>query len=445
MKIAFVNQCFDTIVPPFQNSVGYYTYGVARYLAKSSEVFLYGSKDVNPETVSQICDSNLSLYLVPTARLDGLLHKARRVVGELVQISSPMSTSGWLTPHYGRWVAENLRRRDCDVIHIQHCSQYVPIIRKLNPRAKIVLHIHAEWFSQSNFDTLQRRLDNVDLLLTVSDHITRKTKRDFPSVASRCETMYYGIDPEEFGHEKDYLPSRQRKEKRILFSGAVSPQKGPHVLLDAFAIIANQYPDVRLDIVGGMSNYPLEESFDLEDKSILKQVAPFYAKHPLSRIKAKLRMGAADADTYQSYLKNKLPGRIAGKVNFPGFIGHRRDLVDRYYGSDVFVFPPIWEEGFGIPPIEAMAAGVPVVGSHSGALPETVIDGETGFLVDKNDPRALARQILRLLKDDDLRETMGRAGRRRVLGTFAWERISSCLEKRYRQLLSGEQLGSSVN
>jgi hypothetical protein len=75
------------------------------------------------------------------------------------------------------------------VIHVQHCTQYVPPIRKLNPSAKVVLHIHTEWFSQSNFALIGRRLRGLDLLLTVSDFVTGKTKSHFPQFADRCETL----------------------------------------------------------------------------------------------------------------------------------------------------------------------------------------------------------------------------------------------------------------
>ena len=85
-------------------------------------------------------------------------------------------------------------------------------------------------------------------------------------VAGRCETTYNGIDAQEFARDKDYGASRQRM-KRILYSGAVSPHKGLHVLLEAFVPVARQYPDVQLDIVGPIGNYPIEENFDLRDRS----------------------------------------------------------------------------------------------------------------------------------------------------------------------------------
>ena len=442
MKIAFVNQPFDVILPPFQNSIGYYTYGVGRSLARSSEVIVYGLQDSHPKDALQLCDPSLRLRLIKSGLMEHLVFKYRRKLGEMIQISTPISTSNLLFSQYGRRVAEDLQRQQCDIIHIQHCSQYAPIIRALNPKSKIILHLHAEWFSQSNFKVLQRRLESVDWLFTVSDYITEKIRRDFPVIADRCQTTPCGIDPEEFLREKDYAAGRQRKEKRILFSGAVSPHKGPHVLLDAFKIVAKQYPNARLEFVGSLRNYPMEETFDLNDRSTIQQVAPLYRKKPATTLRAKFGLAPPDAGTYQSYLKSKLTPEIADKVTFTGFI-HRKDFVDRYYDADIFVFPPIWGEGFGIPPIEAMVAGVPVVGTLAGALPETVKDGETGFLVSKNDPHALAERILRLLRDDDLRESMGRAARRHVLTTFTWERAAGSLESRYRWLLN-EQLSAKL-
>ena len=435
MKIAFVNQPFDVIVPPFQSSIGYCTYGVARSLARSSEVLVYGLHDSHPTGALQLCDPSLHLQLIRSGLMERSMCNARRTLGEVVQISIPASTSDLLFPEYGRRVAEDLQRQRCDIIHIQHCSQYAPIIRALNPNSKIMLHMHAEWFSQSNFKVLERRLECVDWLFTVSDYITHKTRRDFPEIADRCQTTPCGIDPKEFLREKDYRVGRQRKEKRILFAGAVSPHKGPHVLLEAFKIVAKQDPNARLEFVGSLRNYPMEETFDLSDRRTLQHVAPFYAKKPVTRLKAKFGFAPADAGTYQSYLKSKLTPDISDKVTFTGFIP-RQDFVDRYYHADIFAFPPIWEEGFGIPPIEAMAAGLPMVGTLSGALPETVREGVTGFLVEKGDHRALAERILRLLRDDDLREFMGRAARRHVLATFTWERAADSLESRYRWLLN---------
>src|SRR5277367_3965422 len=186
MKIGFVSQPFDTIVPPGQNSVGYYTYGVACELAKSCKVIVYGSQANHRGSRAGSGNQNIDFRLLPSNQFDRLLFRARTSLGKLFDIKMPISTSQLLFPAYGRQVAIDLHEEQCDVIHIQHCSQYVPIIRAKNPTAKIVLHIHAEWFSQSNLEVLRRRLEGVDSLLTVSDHIARKCRRDFPTIADRC-------------------------------------------------------------------------------------------------------------------------------------------------------------------------------------------------------------------------------------------------------------------
>jgi glycosyltransferase involved in cell wall biosynthesis len=188
-----------------------------------------------------------------------------------------------------------------------------------------------------------------------------------------------------------------------------------------------------LDVVGWQSSYPLAECFELQERELIESVYPFYSYDWISRLKAKLSLAPPDAGTYLAHLKARLPAEVAGKVVFVGFIP-RPELIDLYHNADVFAFAPIWDEGFGIPPVEAMAAGVPVVATHSGAIPEIVRDQQTGFLVSKNDPRALAERILKLLRDDNLRKKMGRAARSWVHKNFIWDRVAERMYKCYSNL-----------
>jgi glycosyltransferase involved in cell wall biosynthesis len=363
---------------------------------------------------------------------DRFAARAKEKYSKLFPLSSPASSSEWLFRAFGRQVAEDLRSQACDVIHVQHCSQYLPMIRALNPSTKIVLQLHAEWFSQNRPAILESRLRHVDLVTTVSDYITEKTRRQFPMIAARCETIYNAVDAAEFSRDRN-CDTPSRREKRILYAGAVSPHKGLHVLLDAFSIVVKAYPQVQLDIVGLQSSYPLAENFDLGERNLIKSVYPFYAYDWSSTLKAKLSLAPPDAGTYLARLKQRVSAEASGKVAFRGFVP-RPELVDLYYDADVFAFAPIWNEGFGIPPIEAMAAGVPVVATRSGAIPEIVRDQQTGLLVDKNDPRALAESILKLLHDDNLRAKMGRAARSWVHENFTWDRVAEKMYKRYSDL-----------
>jgi glycosyltransferase involved in cell wall biosynthesis len=430
MKIGFVNQPFDTLLPPYQNSVGACTYGVATSL-KECDFVAYGELNRNqggdPESAHE------KFRFLPSSSIDRLLFRARTNLAQFIQLSSPISTSGLLFPQWGKRVAQDLAKQRCDVVHVQHASQYVPVIRAYNPTAKIVLHLHAEWFSQSNPAMLNRRIRHIDLLTTVSNYITEKTRRQFPSIADRCETAYNGIALAEFSREKDYQNSARRLQKRIVYAGAISPHKGLHVLTDAMDIVARQYQNVQLDIVGPPSSYPVEENFDMKNRELLQTLAPFYPRKGLTYLKSKLPGRGLKVDAYQSFLFSKLTDVTATRVNFLGMVP-RHELINHYYDADVFVFPSIWDEGFGLPPVEAMAAGVPVVASKSGAVTETVVHGNTGFLVEKNAPQALAEAILKLLRSDGLREQMGRAGRRRALCHFTWEAAAASMRDRYRRL-----------
>jgi len=433
MRVAFVNQPIDTILPPYQSSVGACTYGAACALVKSCDVVVYGTKDQHRDFPGEFRERDVHFRFFPVPPSDRLMAKAKDKYSKLFPTSLPASSSAWLFRAFGCQVAEDLRRQPCDVIHVQHCSQYLPVLRALNPNAKIVLQLHAEWFSQNRPAILEQRLRHVDLVTTVSDYITEKTRRQFPRIAARCRTMYNAVDAAEFSRErKGNAPQR---EKRILYAGAVSPHKGLHVLLDAFSIVLQQYPEVHMDVVGLQATYPMAENFELRDRELIESVHGFYTYDWIPKLKAKLSLTHPEAGSYLGHLKQRLSPEASKKVAFRGFVP-RPELVNFYYNADVFAFAPIWDEGFGIPPVEAMAAGVPVVATRSGAVPEMVRDQETGFLVRKNDPGALAASILKLLRDDDMREKMGRAARVWVHQHFTWDRVAERMYECYTDLRS---------
>jgi spore coat protein SA len=107
-----------------------------------------------------------------------------------------------------------------------------------------------------------------------------------------------------------------------------------------------------------------------------------------------------------------------------------------YLLSDVFVGPSQIEEGLGLVFLEAAAAGLPVIATRRGGIPEVVQDRETGLLLDRqDDAEELAEKILRLLKDADLRQALGRQGRAWVEANFSWEKIAADSEDFYDYVL----------
>jgi glycosyltransferase involved in cell wall biosynthesis len=115
--------------------------------------------------------------------------------------------------------------------------------------------------------------------------------------------------------------------------------------------------------------------------------------------------------------------------------GTREDVAQILARADVFVLSSR-SEGMPMSALEAMAAGLPVVATAVGGVPELVVDGETGFLVPPGDAPALSRALDRILGDPDLRRRLGEAGRQRAGGMFALPEWQAAHLRLYEELLA---------
>ena len=125
---------------------------------------------------------------------------------------------------------------------------------------------------------------------------------------------------------------------------------------------------------------------------------------------------------------------LAGQVRFAGF---RQDLP-RWLGCLDLVVHPAEMEGLGVSLLQAAAAGVALVGSRAGGIPEIVVDGQTGLLVEPGDRQALGAAVRRLLSDDTLRRRLGAGGRQRVESLFSVDAMVAGNLEVYRDVLAGE-------
>jgi glycosyltransferase involved in cell wall biosynthesis len=168
--------------------------------------------------------------------------------------------------------------------------------------------------------------------------------------------------------------------RNLLFVGQVSRHKGADILLEAFKLVARQYPDVMLHLVGGCG------------------------------------------EEFRRELDQQLSRELADRVQFWGF---REDAIQllRYAYLYVHSSPPSrCHESFGRSVVEAMALGVPTVCFRSGALQEIVLDGQTGILCDES-PTALQEGIGRMLGDHDFRDCCGRNARTRYEQIYSREAV----------------------
>jgi glycosyltransferase involved in cell wall biosynthesis len=132
--------------------------------------------------------------------------------------------------------------------------------------------------------------------------------------------------------------------------------------------------------------------------------------------------------------------QIASGMDLRGqvvFAGLRSDVESVLRISDVFVYPSVWEEAFGLANVEAMACGLPVISTHTGGIPEVVEENVTGWLVPPRDARALAEAMQNMAESPETMKRFGAAGRQRVLEKFDLTRQVEETFNIYKQTLEG--------
>ncbi|SNT65603.1 Glycosyltransferase involved in cell wall bisynthesis [Asanoa hainanensis] len=208
---------------------------------------------------------------------------------------------------------------------------------------------------------------------------------------SRLVLIPGGVDDELFQPEG---PARDRgPRRRVLSVGALTARKGHQDVISALRLV----PDAECVVVGG----PPAESLDTD---------------PAAR---ELR---ALADRYDVGDRVRLVGRVP-----------RLEMPLWYRSADLLVAAP-WYEPFGLSPLEAMACGVPVVGTAVGGIAETVVEGLTGDLVAPRDPRALGTAIRRLLGDPVRHLAYATAAIDRARQVYSWKRVAAQLSSVYAAL-----------
>jgi glycosyltransferase involved in cell wall biosynthesis len=286
-----------------------------------------------------------------------------------------------------------LTRFECNLLHVPHLfwkpqgipCPYVVTVHDLFDHLYRV-NSHSTLKRSLHFKFTKRVLHRAARIFAVSNFSKKDTERLFRVAPEKIEVIYNAID-ERFrqGHasdaEREFIAERyQVNYPFLLYAGRISPHKNVVRIIEAFSALKtelakdNQFEDLKLIIIGDE-----------------------VSKHP---------------DLRRAVVK----GRVQNDVRFLGFVPI--EVLRIFYDqAKIFVFPSLYE-GFGLPPLEAMAHGTPVVTSNTSSIPEVV--GNAAVMVNPENVFEIMKALHRVLLDQGVRDKLKARGMQQC-EKFSWD------------------------
>jgi glycosyltransferase involved in cell wall biosynthesis len=312
-------------------------------------------------------------------------------------------------PSLSDWFARELRARRIRLVHAHNLHHFSarPALAlnglRRSHRLALVHTYHSLWRGERHQDATAA-VAEWDAHHAVSEFLAGECE---PYAGVKASCTYLGIGTSAYDHVPPLTVPSAGERETVLLPARLVPDKGALVAVEAIHRLAEEFPNLALQL----TNAPDSVDFDGE--------------------------GIGFRGRLEEQIKIR---RIEGRVKFePTRVS---DMPDLYGKARVVIYPSRYDEPLGLAPLEAMAAGRPVVVTGRGGLPEAVVDGVVGHVVADGDSEqlladALAARIAELLRDPERAGRMGEAGRRRVRDRFDMK--SSYLPtmlRSYREVLS---------
>ncbi len=267
-------------------------------------------------------------------------------------------------------------------------------------------HFHPDWsmwggkkrkFIRGIYDSMiaQKVIDSVDKIIGVSKNEMSLLKDKLNVPEEKIRIIPNGIDESEFTpipNEELFREKYDIDGNLVLFTGRLATNKGLLTLVKSMPEILEEYPDTTFALVG-------------EDEGMKSKIIGLADK-----------LGVRDSLLITDYIEDYDIFKSA------------------YSAADVYVLPSEYE-AFGIVLLEAMMCETPCIGTKVGGVPEVIEDGKTGYILDYGEEEKLSDKVNYLLTDDNKRKKMGKAGRKRVLKNFTWEKVASDIKDVYEELI----------
>ena len=242
--------------------------------------------------------------------------------------------------------------------------------------------------------SLKRSVKRAHRIVTISEFSKREIVRYLGVDENKIDVVPCGVDLASF-HPNVSEQERQRVKSAygidgqyFLYLGTLEPRKNIVRLIQAYALLSKRCADVPVLCIAGRKGWQFEQIFETVKEN-----------------------------------------RLQDRVIFTGYVP-AQDAPPLLAGALAFVFPSLYE-GFGLPPLEAMACGTPVIVSSMASLPEVV--GDAGILVDPLDVAKIADAMQTMMEDEALRQKLVEAGPQRA-ATFTWDRAAAELLEVYQRM-----------
>jgi len=368
--------------------------------------------------IRRMTDFGVGTYTRNVVRALGRLDQQN----EYILIGSPdkVSEIGFLPPNFQTVALQEdattfkgyfecraiLRRHNCDLVHIPHLfwlprTLPCPYVMTVHDLLEHMYRAHegSGVMRSLHFQLTRRVLKGAARILAVSKFTKTEIEKLFGIPSTSVDVVHNAIDPRFLhGHASDadrqFLTQRyQITYPFLLYAGRISPHKNLVRIIEAFSALKaeldkeEKFPDLKLIIIGDE-----------------------LSKHPDLR-------------------RTVIRGGVQNDVRFLGFVPI--EVLRIFYdAAKIFVFPSLYE-GFGLPPLEAMAHGTPVLTSNTTSIPEVV--GNAAVLVNAENVFEIMRAMLRVLLDQPLRDRLKTRGYEQAK-KFSWDKSASRILEVYEEI-----------
>ena len=413
-SIAILAQPFDGVLPPQQNSIGIYSYEIAQQLSDQYDVHILIPHVNGHEKMKHVNGGHFHyLSIKPDYYLQQIYKK---VFGHdaLNDFSHRF--------YYFAYVLQAalvIRKYNCKIVHTYNFSQFPKLLKRINPNLKTLVNMRCEWLSQLPQKQIAQQLTHVDAIVGCSQYIAAKAANRFPESHSKFSTIHIGFDTNRLSYNPDIA---DRENNTVLFVGRLSPEKGVHTLIEAFAIAKRSKPSLKLCLVGSHGRLGAHMLVDLSDDPLVLALKRFYKTDSQSE--------------YMDFLRNLITSYdLDDSVEIVGPVTHKE--VVAFQSKALTLVNPSLSEAFGRSPVEAMCIGLPTILTQIGGHPELAGKEQScGLLVDPEQPEEMATAILKLSEDRLLRIKLAKAGRQHAEQNFSWDKTCDNLTALYQTMLS---------